>query len=313
MNSSKEIAVALALLIQKNPVVSCDFSEGALTFQHLDGNTTSKELPSPVVEQQIIDNTKTIIETNVEQVIDLIEKYHQENIKETDPVDFQPIIEYIDKSIKDIEKVISDLPVPVEVVKTETVVEKYDDGDLKQWVENKISTIDPTIVNQVVENVDYEKVEKIVDDKLDQIDIPTLPSKFIVDIESRLGQIILVYNDGDRIDITNVLVPEIHHTPRIIAGGGIDGLSAYQIAVRHGFRGTEGEWLESLKGGYVEPQPGTIVYEDDSIKTITVGDSVTTIHRDENGDVYQVEKNTYFKVFLRNPEGNITGWTIINK
>ena len=35
------------------------------------------------------------------------------------------------------------------------------------------------------------------------------------------------------------------------AGGkdGLDGKSAYQIAVDNGFAGTEGEWLESLKGG----------------------------------------------------------------
>lgn len=29
---------------------------------------------------------------------------------------------------------------------------------------------------------------------------------------------------------------------------GLDGASAYQIAVAHGFRGTEEEWLASLKG-----------------------------------------------------------------
>lgn len=29
---------------------------------------------------------------------------------------------------------------------------------------------------------------------------------------------------------------------------GLDGASAYQIAVAHGFRGTEEEWLESLRG-----------------------------------------------------------------
>lgn len=31
------------------------------------------------------------------------------------------------------------------------------------------------------------------------------------------------------------------------SGNGKDGLSAYEIAVKHGFVGTEVEWLESLK------------------------------------------------------------------
>ena len=31
-------------------------------------------------------------------------------------------------------------------------------------------------------------------------------------------------------------------------GAGEDGKSAYEIAVDHGFEGTEAEWLESLKG-----------------------------------------------------------------
>jgi hypothetical protein len=31
-------------------------------------------------------------------------------------------------------------------------------------------------------------------------------------------------------------------------GGGADGLSAYEIAVKNGFEGTEQEWLDSLHG-----------------------------------------------------------------
>lgn len=39
---------------------------------------------------------------------------------------------------------------------------------------------------------------------------------------------------------------------KITGGGGAAGESAYEIAIRHGFEGTEEEWLESLKG---EPGP----------------------------------------------------------
>ena len=36
---------------------------------------------------------------------------------------------------------------------------------------------------------------------------------------------------------------------------GIQGLSAYQVAVQHGFEGTEDEWLISLKGEKGETGP----------------------------------------------------------
>lgn len=39
---------------------------------------------------------------------------------------------------------------------------------------------------------------------------------------------------------------------------GIDGKSAYEVAVKNGFEGTEAEWLDSLKGDKGEP----FTYED---------------------------------------------------
>ena len=42
-----------------------------------------------------------------------------------------------------------------------------------------------------------------------------------------------------------------------VGSGGENGLSAYEIAVKHGFKGTEQEWLESLKGSPGDPgEPG---------------------------------------------------------
>ena len=35
---------------------------------------------------------------------------------------------------------------------------------------------------------------------------------------------------------------------------GLDGLSAYEVAVKNGFNGTEQEWLESLHGGIPDPE-----------------------------------------------------------
>lgn len=46
-------------------------------------------------------------------------------------------------------------------------------------------------------------------------------------------------------------------------GSGADGKSAYEIALEHGFKGSEAEWLESLQGedGYT-PVKGTDYFTD---------------------------------------------------
>ena len=49
-------------------------------------------------------------------------------------------------------------------------------------------------------------------------------------------------------------------------GGGADGLSAYEIAVKNGFEGTEEEWLESLKGE--TPVKGEDYFTDEDIQEI---------------------------------------------
>lgn len=58
-------------------------------------------------------------------------------------------------------------------------------------------------------------------------------------------------------------------TPTVIAGAGEDGKSAYEIAVEHGYVGTEQDWLLSLRGpagpqGPIGPQgePGAVSFED---------------------------------------------------
>ena len=56
--------------------------------------------------------------------------------------------------------------------------------------------------------------------------------------------------------------------------------TAYGIAVKHGFQGTEEQWLESLKGAQGDPGPGitNMVCNPDNTLTIYYGDgrSVTT-------------------------------------
>lgn len=43
------------------------------------------------------------------------------------------------------------------------------------------------------------------------------------------------------------------------SGGGVDGLSAYEIAVKNGFVGSEEEWLESLKAEITEEDKAEII------------------------------------------------------
>lgn len=43
-----------------------------------------------------------------------------------------------------------------------------------------------------------------------------------------------------------VEVPSAPHVT--VSTGGARGLSAYEVAVAHGFEGTEADWLESLRG-----------------------------------------------------------------
>ena len=57
---------------------------------------------------------------------------------------------------------------------------------------------------------------------------------------------IKVFNESG-IRVVTVAVPQ--NAVRVIKiARGLEGFSAYQIAVRNGFTGTETEWLESLRG-----------------------------------------------------------------
>ena len=76
------------------------------------------------------------------------------------------------------------------------------------------------------------------------------------------------------------------HTVETGGGGGTgkDGASAYEIAVKHGFEGTEEEWLESLKGadGYT-PQKGVDYYtETDKVEMVNAVIAVLPVY---NGEV----------------------------
>lgn len=77
---------------------------------------------------------------------------------------------------------------------------------------------------------------------------------------------------------------------------GSNGKSAYEIAVEHGFQGTEAQWLESLKPVFGNDSQGNI--------TITIGG--TTVNIDNSNNVSQVissitEDNAF--VYIKLPTG----------
>ena len=66
-----------------------------------------------------------------------------------------------------------------------------------------------------------------------------------IQLDKTQSHFIFTMSDGQTIE-TSVSMPEVVKGPK--GDNGQDGLSAYQIAVKDGFSGTETEWLQSLKG-----------------------------------------------------------------
>ena len=70
------------------------------------------------------------------------------------------------------------------------------------------------------------------------------------------------------IDLVTLALAKNYTKAAIAGAGGIqgkDGKSAYQIAVENGFRGTELEWLASIKGEKVDPGNDYILTDNDKI------------------------------------------------
>ena len=92
--------------------------------------------------------------------------------------------------------------------------------------------------------------------------------------------------------------PHYSKEPYYIAGGGVGepGKSAYEIAVEHGFEGSEEEWLASLKGEQGPPgESGTDGQDGRGITDITY-DSETSEF------VFTMSDNTEIRVVVPTTE-----------
>ncbi len=94
-----------------------------------------------------------------------------------------------------------------------------------------------------------------------------MADEFELEPTSRKERYYSAIANGDIIDLKPIgreerFLHAIANRPLVSgSGGGTNGLSTYEIAIKNGFEGTEKEWLESLKGkdGYT-PQKGTDYY-----------------------------------------------------
>ncbi len=70
--------------------------------------------------------------------------------------------------------------------------------------------------------------------------------------------------------IYSVDTVELHHTDTLrIEEQGLNGLSAYEIAVKNGYKGTEEEWAKNTTFGYVKDDRDDLTY-----KTVRIGNQV---------------------------------------
>lgn len=144
---------------------------------------------------------------------------------------------------------------------------------------------------------DIETVEIINDDNQETI---------ILDDDTQTVDI----DSTDTFSIQQEILPPVLVQQNI----GLAGKSAYEVAVKNGFVGSEDDWLLTLKASYETPEDGIIEYSvNGDVTGIIVGDVTTLFNRNTEGDIISIEKESFIKEFIRDVDGRITGWSIIPK
>lgn len=323
--SKKELAVALSLLISKDPIVDLSIFEDSESFSitHLSGKTSSYDIPVKTITEEVTEKQ----EIDYDEIRSMVEQYSKDHAPNN--YDDSGVYEHINNQIRYLEDQIVSIEPKTEIIENETVVkENFDDRALKEWVINlvenvrktipSIEDITPQIIEKTIEaDIDYNSIFSEIDRKINDIRPEASEFKYVVDIIGENNDVFLKFNDGKYKRITELVQPSVvrHFASGGGGGGGSpgrDGESAYDIAVRNGFDGSEQEWLESLSGDYTAPEDGTVNYDSEgNVESLLIGDSLTEFERDSNGNIFRVYKPTHIQEFIRDTEGRITGWVIV--
>ena len=111
----------------------------------------------------------------------------------------------------------------------------------------------PDIYSQIISmindiesgNVSDEKIAEAVEKYLSENPIETLTEE---DVQRIVSEYVAAHKEELKGDKGDKGDPGTPGSDGLDGADGVDGKSAYDIAVAHGFVGTEAEWLESLKG-----------------------------------------------------------------
>jgi hypothetical protein len=324
----KEIISSVALIIKNDPVTEISIDNGSIELVHM--SKKREKIDIPFVRNEIIETHETHHDHKVEdkEILFVVESYLKSLPKEDNDFefDYDKILEQLKNDLQSKE---DNTPI--------TVKEEYDDSDIKSLIyeiaskltnqideiKDEIKDIDrsPVVVNErEVDLSFYDNEFKDVYDRINDIENKATEENnnkkdYIVDIVTRLASIYLVYNSGFERDVTNMFESSVTVYGGGGGGGGGRGASAYEIAVNNGFQGTEQQWLDSLQGdASVTQQDGVINYDvQGRVESVVVGSITTTFSRTEDGSIESISKPTYDKVFIRDNEGVIVGWNVINK
>ena len=271
------------------------------------------------IKTQVEKTSDSLFEKTDSILLSIPKSLNEENIAET-------ILNQVRKELKENK---SDILSELEKIQVTTnVIENTNTIDVSAEKIAPILEDIESLKSSLVENkIDYSYIDTLFQTKIDnlRVELTADDKKAITNFENRKNRLIVTFTDGTFSDITDLILPLVRMNienmlPKRSSGGfgggvgggrGDPGFSAYQIALNRGFVGTEEQWLSSLHGGEVTPQPGTINRNlTGDIESVLVGDKLTTFIRDVNGNISQIVKYNHTKTFTRNIDGQITGWTI---
>ncbi|MDX1532598.1 MAG: hypothetical protein R3230_00105 [Nitrosopumilaceae archaeon] len=262
MNSNEELIVAISLLIKNNPIVEFKLNENEFTIVHLDKSEKCFTLPQKYIQSVDLSNPfkkPEIPEIDYESIQEQVRDYIDSVIPdvpepEIPEIDYESIYSKIENHINEFsERFVSveDLNEFYKGCETkEIITEVYDDSDIRDYFTALINELRTDVDHSIhkIQNIDtdFNNVLKTVNSEIKHIQ-NIIPEKFIVDVDITLGDIYLVYNTGERLNLS-LYMPDVN----IVNGAGIGGSrgprgkSAYQSWLDQGNTGTEADFINSL-------------------------------------------------------------------